>query len=363
MWELLQFPAVLGYCRSDSFRCAVWHLMSGLGKGVSGVVRISWNGSGAGTFPDTYLCFPVAENHSAQCHKRSFMIVITPMLVACASIKYMSPSWLKSNWFSFLWSLLLSSISHMSLKSGPTMYFLQILVASKYMLPQGGFFSTSHCTRFVVCTASSQQRIMLHLMRCWIPSCMIWYPGFLVIFAVSFGQSNLSKSTILLLVFWANIYSPECVHTSHSYVEDPWYVDKPLEVILGCHFDATGFFHCIVLLLHAEITMTEMDKFIKPWTGCSPLLFNIIDYVSIPMSKRASWISQHFHCPSDSPHTGGPACCHANPFTGSSSTLSSSSLIPLLSHSQKSLSYLASLMHAASEWMIKQVHTHDSAST
>ena len=44
---------VLGYCCSDSFQCAVWRLVLGSGKGVLGVVGISWNESRAGTFPDT----------------------------------------------------------------------------------------------------------------------------------------------------------------------------------------------------------------------------------------------------------------------------------------------------------------------
>ena len=43
---------VLGYCRSDSFRCAVERLVLGLGKDVSGVVGISRDEVGAGTFPD-----------------------------------------------------------------------------------------------------------------------------------------------------------------------------------------------------------------------------------------------------------------------------------------------------------------------
>ena len=33
--------------------------MSGSGKGVSGMVGISWNGSRAGTFPDT-----ISQNHT-----------------------------------------------------------------------------------------------------------------------------------------------------------------------------------------------------------------------------------------------------------------------------------------------------------
>ena len=58
MWELLQFPAVLRYCHSDSFWCAIWHLMLGSGKDVLGVVRISWDEVGAGTFPDNLLPIP-----------------------------------------------------------------------------------------------------------------------------------------------------------------------------------------------------------------------------------------------------------------------------------------------------------------
>ena len=48
--------------------------MSGSGKGVSGVVGISRNGSGAGTFPDTFSqkIFTTAQTHIPplmQCHR------------------------------------------------------------------------------------------------------------------------------------------------------------------------------------------------------------------------------------------------------------------------------------------------------
>ena len=38
--------------------------MSGSGKGVLGVVGISWNGSGAGTFPDRALVTGWCREHS-----------------------------------------------------------------------------------------------------------------------------------------------------------------------------------------------------------------------------------------------------------------------------------------------------------
>ena len=47
----------MGGLYSKQFSC-LQHLMSGSGKGVLGVVGISWNEVGAGTFPDKVLDKP-----------------------------------------------------------------------------------------------------------------------------------------------------------------------------------------------------------------------------------------------------------------------------------------------------------------